>query len=313
MDERIDVSAIVPIGSRYDASGKLVEEYLDALSVCGKSFEVICVLDGAHDDLAANLLELCNRRNGLRVFRLSKPFGEATALAAGIEQSSGAEILTLPGYYQVDPSEIGKFVKGFEGCDMAIAVRWPRAVASRFEAFRRNTFHRIVQLLAREDFRDLGCGVRLMKRNVIEEIALYGEQHRFLAILASRQGFNVREVELRQSEKDRFHGRYGPRIYLRRLLDIATVFFLTRFMKKPLRLFGMVGGVTSVIGALFLTYVVIERLFFGVDLADRPALFLSSLLVVLGLQLFALGLLGELIIFAHARDIKEYAIERVVN
>ena len=100
---------------------------------------------------------------------------------------------------------------------------------------------------------------------------------------------------------------------MQRLLDILTIFFLVRFTKKPLRFFGMIGSVTFAVGAIFLFYVVFERAFYDIALADRPALLLSSLLVVLGLQIFGLGLLGELIIFTHAQDIKEYTIEKIVN
>ena len=162
-------------------------------------------------------------------------------------------------------------------------------------------------------FHDLGCGARAFDRRVLEEIQLYGDQHRFLAVLADRQGFRVREVDVQQSPKDRYTGVYEPREYTRSLLDIFTVFFLVRFTKKPLRFFGMVGVTTFVVGALLVAWLVIERLFFGQPLAERPALLLSSLLVVLGLQLFALGLLGELIIFTHARAIKDYQVERVIQ
>ena len=106
---------------------------------------------------------------------------------------------------------------------------------------------------------------------------------------------------------------YSPRVYVRHVLDILTVFFLVRFTKRPLRFFGTIGSIVFFVGAVVLTYVIFERVFFDVALADRPALLLSSLFVVLGLQVFALGLLGELIIFTNAKDIKEYTIEKVIN
>ena len=152
-----------------------------------------------------------------------------------------------------------------------------------------------------------------MRREVLEEISLYGDQHRFLALLADRQGFRVKEIDVRQSPQDRFTGHYRTREYAHRMLDIFTVFFLTRFTKKPLRFFGMVGASTFGIGFVFLLYLIIDRLFFDQALADRPALLLSSLLVVLGLQLFALGLLGELIIFTHAKNIKDYQVDEVIQ
>ena len=312
MTDPIELSAIVPVGSRYDNTGALVREYLNALESCGKPFELIYILDGRRDDLAATLIEITEQAP-VRVFQLSKSFGEATALTAGFEYAQGSEVLILPAYYQVDPDELGKLINSPETWDMAMAVRSPRAEASKFEHIRRNIFHRLVHLLSGERYVDLGCTVRLIKRAVIDEVPIYGDQHRLLPLLVSRKGFRICEVELKQSSLDRFSGRYGLKIYFQRFLDILTVSFLTKFTKKPLRFFGMVGGATTFVGGVFLTYLIIERLFFGTPLADRPALLLSSLLVVLGLQLFALGLLGELIIFTHARDINEYTIEKIIN
>jgi hypothetical protein len=160
---------------------------------------------------------------------------------------------------------------------------------------------------------DLGCGARAMKRRVLEELSLYGDQHRLLAVLADRQGFRVTEVELRQSERDRFEGIYRPREYAHLVLDVFTVFFLVRFTKKPLRFFGMIGATMFGLGVFVVLYLVFTRLAFGESLADRPALLLSSLLVVLGLQLFALGLLAELIIFTHARHLKDYQAAEIIQ
>jgi hypothetical protein len=148
---------------------------------------------------------------------------------------------------------------------------------------------------------------------VLEEIHLYGDQHRFLPILADRQGFRVGEVDVRQSSKDRFDGVYRPRVYARSFLDIFTVFFLVRFTKRPLRFFGMLGITTSGLGVAWVVLLVVQRLFFDQALADRPALLIASLLLVLGLQLFALGLLGELIIFTHARNLKDYQVAEVIR
>jgi hypothetical protein len=152
-----------------------------------------------------------------------------------------------------------------------------------------------------------------MRRRVVEELHLYGDQHRFLAVLAARQGFHVTEIAVQQSPKDRFEGRYRLREYAHRGLDIITVLFLVRFTKKPLRFFGMIGLALAGLGGLLLLYLIVSRLGFGVPLADRPALLLTSLLVVLGLQLFAIGLLGELVIFTHASDIKDYQVESVTQ
>lgn len=246
--------------------------------------------------------------------QLAKNFGEASALTAGFASTTAAIILTLPAYSQVDVTEIPKVLNELSNCDLAVATRVSRSPsASRFHVLRRRVFHWLVRKATGEAFNDMGCGVRALKRNVVDELQLYGEQYRFFALLASWRGFKVNEVVVQETEGDQILDRHGFRDYLARLLDIFSIVFLTRFTKTPLRLFGAIGSVIFAFGAVILVYLVVQRLFFGVALADRPALLLTSLMVVLGVQLFALGLLGELIIFTHAKDMKEYSIEKIVN
>lgn len=308
----IKVSVIVPVGKRQADAGALYSEYKAGLEATGRSHEIIFVLDGPQPEFSAALRVLVDQGESFSVVSLTREFGEATALMAGFEQASGQIILTLPAYHQIQAGEIGKLLAATDSQDVAIGWRWPRA-GGPLERLRRGLFHGLLRLVTRLDYHDLGCGARAMHRRVLEEIQLYGDQHRFLAVLADRQGFKVQEVQLAQSGQDRFAGRYRLREYARSILDIFTVFFLVRFTKKPLRFFGMLGVVTFAVGALATTWLVIERLFFGQGLAGRPALLLSALLVVLGLQLFALGLLGELIIFTHARQLRDYQIESVTR
>jgi glycosyltransferase involved in cell wall biosynthesis len=308
----VELSVIVPVGSRQADPATLHAEYKAGLDTLGQRYELIFVLDGPREKFAAGLRTLLDGGQRFTVISLSRSFGEATALMAGFEHASGQAIVTLPAYHQIDARDIGQLVGGLESADVVIGRRWPR-VGGLFERVRRAAFHGLLGWVTRLKFNDLGCGARALDRRVLEEIQLYGDQHRFLAVLADRQGFRVHEVNVRQSKEDRFEGVYQPREYTRGLLDIFTVFFLVRFTKKPLRFFGMVGVTTFAVGALAVTWLVIERLFFGQGLAERPALLLASLLVVLGLQLFALGLLGELMIFTHARGLKDYQIERVIQ
>jgi glycosyltransferase involved in cell wall biosynthesis len=308
----VEVSIIIPVGKRHADASALYTEYKSGLDALDQSYEVIFVLDGPRDRFADELRTLLAKGEKFTVVGLTREFGEATALMAGFEQASGRTIVTLPAYHQIEASEITKLVRAAESCDVVISRRWPR-VGGPFERMRRAFFHGLLGWVTRLQFRDLGCGARAFDRRVLEEIQLYGDQHRFLAVLADRQGFKVREVDVQQSPKDRYDGRYALREYARGLLDIFTIFFLVRFTKRPLRFFGMLGVGTFAIGALLVTWIVVQRLVFGQPLAERPALLLSSLLVVLGLQLFALGLLGELMIFTHARSIKDYQVERVIR
>lgn len=306
-----DLSVVIPVGDRVDDLETLIREYDEALSSTGKSYEIIAVLDGRRRQWLDVLGKMAESSDRLHIIELARPFGESSALSAGFDAASADTILTLPAYYQVDPAEIPKLLASDDTeADMLIAVR-PRSGAS-FDKIRRRVFHGLFRFTSGMAFRDLGCGVRAFRREVAEEIPLYGDQHRFFPALARRRGFRVREVELVQSSKDMFRGRYRLREYLHRLLDILTVFFLVRFTKKPLRFFGTIGFLAASIGAVFTVVLVIQRLFFGMGLADRPALLLGSLLIVLGVQTFALGLIGELIIFTHGTQMKEYSIRRVI-
>ena len=308
----VPLSVIMPVGNRHASDiGALYTEYKAGLAALETPYEFIVVLDGPRPDVAAALQRLLARGENLIVISLTKRFGEATALMAGFQRASGRVIVTAPAYHQIQGVEIGKLVRALDKADLAIGRRSPR-VGSRFEVLRRDVFHKLIAT-GGQRFNDLGCGARAMKRRVLEEISLYGDQHRFLPVLANRQGFRIVEIDVAQSPLDRYQAGYPIRDYAHRVLDIFTVFFLVRFTKKPLRFFGMVGATTFVIGALLVAYLAIDRLVFLHPLADRPALLLSSLLVVLGMQLFAIGLLGELIIFTHARDIKDYQIDEVVR
>jgi glycosyltransferase involved in cell wall biosynthesis len=305
-------SAVIPVCHRVDDLISLVAEYNAALASTGDAYEIIVVLDGQREQWRDKLAAQAREIEQLRVIELSREFGESSALAAGFDKARGNTIITLPAYYQIDPEDISRLIDASrDGDDMLIAVR-PRSGAS-FDKIRRRAFHNLFRFTSGMSFEDLGCGVRLLKREVADEIALYGDQHRFFPALARRRGFRVKEVALNQSTKDMFHGRYRLREYLHRFLDILTVFFLVRFTKKPLRFFGTVGFLAASLGGILTAILIVQRLFFDMPLADRPALLLGSLMLVLGVQTFALGLIGELVIFTHARAMKEYTIRTVFS
>jgi glycosyltransferase involved in cell wall biosynthesis len=306
------ISVIVPVGSRRSPIDALYREYKVGLQATGQPFEVIFVLDGPRPEASRDLQQLLREGEDLTIVSLTRCFGESAALMAGFERATGDYVVTLPAYHQIDPQDIGRLVQALSAADMAVAHRVPRA-GGQFDRARRSTYHSLVTFATGARYRDLGCGARAMRRQVLEELELYGDQHRFIAILATRLGFNVREVDVRQSIKHRRERVYRPREYAHHALDLFSVFFLARFTKRPLRFFGMVGAGTFGVGALLITLLGAQRIFFDQQLADRPALLLAALLLVLGLQIFALGLLGELIIFTHARSVKDYRVETVVH
>jgi glycosyltransferase involved in cell wall biosynthesis len=309
----IRLSVIVPVGGRHENIAELHAEYSRGLEALRIPYELIYVIDGMHGDVIRDLEPIIARGgSNISLIGLNRAFGESTAIMAGFERASGEIIMTLPAYHQINVDDLGKMLTALERKDVAVGWRWPRA-GGAIERFRRNTFHGLVARVTGMKLHDLGCGVRAMKRAVLQELKLYGDQHRLLAVLAERQGFSVTEVELRQSDADRFAGMYRPREYMHLVLDVFTVFFLVRFTKKPLRFFGMIGATMFGIGAATVLYLVFDRLVLGEPLADRPALLISALIVVLGLQLFALGLLAELMIFTHARQLKDYQGAQIIR
>ena len=151
-----------------------------------------------------------------------------------------------------------------------------------------------------------------MKREVAAELSVYGDLHRFIPILALSRGFRVVEVSLAQRPEDLATRYHGAGVYLRRLLDVLTVFFLVKFTRKPLRFFGLIGTGLFGLGVLLAMYLTVDKLLFAQAIANRPLLLLAVLLMVLGVQSVSIGLLGEIIIFTHARQIKEYQIAEIL-
>jgi hypothetical protein len=197
-------------------------------------------------------------------------------------------------------------VRALDHADLVVARRWPRrdSWVNRLQA---RVFHRITAVVSQGGFSDLGSGVRAMRRQVLEEIPVYGESYRFLPIMALRDGFTVREVDCPQHPQDKGLRLYSPGTYLRRALDLLGLYFLVRFTEKPLRFFGLVGGGISLVGASVLVLIVIQRIG-GRAAGDRPLLLLGVLLAVLGVQAIALGLIGEIIVHLHAARYRRYRV-----
>jgi len=306
------ISIVIPISERNDDILELHDNYKSALSEITNPYEIIYVVDGQFEPELKQLTQIANKEDGVKAIKLSKTFGEAAALNIGFDNSIGDLILTLPAYYQIEANELPKFIQQLEENDMVIASRYPRT-DSPVNRFMAKIFHKLLNIIAGSSFKDLGCSVRLFKKKVIEEITVYGEQHRFLPIIAVGRGFAVKEIDVKQSTKETYRRKYKARIYLSRLFDIITIFFLVKFTKKPLRFFGMIGSFMFVCGGILFTYPIVERLFFEIALANRPVFVIAALMIVLGVQVFALGLIGELIIFTHAKNTKEYNIEKIIN
>jgi len=247
------------------------------------------------------------------VIKFNRPFGEARAITAAYKISSGSLILTLAPYFQVEPQEIEKmFCSLTEEIDVVFGNRYPRKdnLLNRMQS---HIFHKLVNQISGESFHDISCGVRLLRREVLETIHLYGDLHRFIPLLATHKGFCVKEVPLKQAKEDINLRIYGPGVYLRRLLDILTLFFLIKFTQKPFRFFGLLGIGIALIGLIITAVTVLQRFFGSSNLAGRPLFLAGILLLLIGMQTFFIGLVAEIIIFIHAPSEAQYNIEKIIE
>ena len=306
-----ELSVIILISGFFEPIQELYDSYKKEIASTGLRHEIIFALDGPHPDALKQLKQL-QQQSPIQIITLSKRFGETTALNAAFHESKGDMILTLPAHRQIEEGHIASIIEQLEDNDMVIVRRWPRkdSIVNRLQT---RLFNALLGTFSDIKIRDAGCGIRAFKRYILDEVQLYGDMFRFFPIMANRQGFRIIEVDAPQNKSDTHRKLYSPGIYIRRVLDILSILFLSKFLKKPLRFFGLIGITLSTTGLLITGYLITERLFFEVALSDRPALFLASLLIVLGIQIIAVGLIGELLVFTHAKDLKEYRIRKIIN
>jgi hypothetical protein len=311
----LDVSVVVPVVDRLVAAEELFGGLAAALHARGETVEFIFVVDQRRERLVAELRRLRELLEApVVLILLARPFQEATGLAVGFEHARAELVLTIPSFFQVEIPGLVALVEAVASgvAELAIARRTPRrgGWANRTMSA---LFHRIVRRVTGTPFRDLTNSCRAMTREVARSLVLYGELHRFIPVMAVDLGFEVCEVPVAQHQHDRPRRLYGPAVYLRRLLDLLTVFFLVRFTRRPLRFFGFLGAVTAGLGAAVSAYLGVARLLGQGPIAERPLLLFGVLLIVLGIQSVSLGLLGEIIIFTHARQIRGYRVVRVIG
>lgn len=312
-EKPLDISVIVPVVERYDNLHQIYSEFSSAFDKLDKSYEFIFVVDGEFNTAFGDLKKIKTRNPAIKIIKLSKNFGESIALSIGFERAKGDHIFTLAPYFQVEPESINSIWNGLnDGYDLVIARRFPR-IDSKLNRLQSFLFHWLIWKMTSIHFHDMSCGLKGLKRKVFEEIEIYGDLHRFIPILADKKGFKVKEIKAKQRKEDASLRLVKVGVYARRLLDILTIFFITKFTMKPLRFFGLIGITLFGTGGIITTYLGLYRILGFGAIAGRPLLLFGVILMVLGIQTLSLGLIGEIIIFTHARNIKEYNIEECLS
>jgi hypothetical protein len=310
MSEPVDVSVIVPVDDTPPDLRVFYEEFATPLRAAGLTFEFVFVAYARHREETRVLGELAGRGDRIRLLEVGQSVGETTLVRIAAETCRGRVLVTLPLYRQVKACALPALVKEVDGgADVAVARRWPRT-DSRINRLQSLVLHRVIRPLAEGRLHDVACGVRAIRPDVLRELPIYGDYGRFLPLLALREGFRVVEVSAPLHPEAMKARVFGPGVYLRRLIDVIGLLFLLRFTEKPLRFFGLIGSLAALPGALILAVVFVQRLQ-GQALADRPLLLLGVLLLTLGVQAIALGLVGEMIVHLHAARRRGYRLRSV--
>jgi hypothetical protein len=293
------IAVIVPVTRGSFPLNRLYEEFSAPLRAADRTFEFVFVAPEYARRAMEPLRELRARGEPIRILESGLALSESAMLRAAARHSAAPAFLTLPESPRVLPSGLIELLVELEhGYDLVTAARDNRSDALVNRAQRR-AFHGLLRRTAGGDFTDVASGVRAMKREVLEDLDLYGDSFRFIPNLAMRDGFRVRELTVPQHPEDRKTRVYTPGIYVRRLIDLLGLMFLVRFTYKPLRFFGLIGSVLGASGSVILTILLVQRAA-GQGIANRPLLLLGVLLVVLGMQAFAMGLIGEIVVHQNA-------------
>jgi glycosyltransferase involved in cell wall biosynthesis len=304
------VSVVIPVYNERESVRPLSEELLQVLRGLGRRIEVLFVDDGSTDGTSEVLAELAAEEPEIAVVRLRRNFGKAAALMAGFREAQGDAIVTIDGDLQDDPSEIPRLLEELEsGADLVSGWKrdrrdpWSRRAASA-------VFNGVTTRMSGLTLHDLNCGFKAYRAEVVRSLALTGDQYRYIPVLASAEGFRVSELAVNHRPRKYGRSKYGLERYLRGFLDLLTILFIGRFRQRPMHLFGGIGMVFIVVGVLISAYLSVLRLT-GEAIGARPLLLLGVLLIVVGVQLFTIGLVSEMIQRYHLRPQDEEARSRV--
>ncbi|MEK0085046.1 glycosyltransferase [Benzoatithermus flavus] len=303
------ISVVVPVTQDNGDVVSAYHSYRRVLGRYGKPVEFIYVLDGPMPQAAQALRALKNGGEPVEILSFATPFGESAALTVGFRHAAGDVVFTLTPRIEVAPDALPALLDALATADLVVGRR---VATNRGQPQKPRKFERTINVLFGTSLQDIRSRVRVMRAEVAKELTVYGNQYQFLPLLALAQGFAVTEVDLPSTRMPPRLQRFLP-VDVSLLLDVVTVYFLLRFLKKPFRFFGGFGFAVLALGAVFTTYLVLARLVFGIPLVDRPALVLSTLMVVLGIQIISVGLIGEIVAFTYAKDIRDYRVDRIVE
>jgi glycosyltransferase involved in cell wall biosynthesis len=289
-----ELSIVVPLYNEAESLPPLVEQLLDALRPLGRPFELVLVDDGSSDGTATVLRQLAAQTPELVAVLLRRNYGQTPAMAAGFDASRGAVIVTLDGDLQNDPADIPLLLEQLEqGYDLVSGWRHRRQDPAMSRKLPSRLANRLIARVTGVRLHDYGCSLKAYRRELVEDMNLYGELHRFLPALAFIEGARISEVKVNHRARSYGSSKYGIDRTFRVLMDLLTVWFMKRFLTRPMYVFGFGGLLAVAVGVVLSVYLLGLKLQ-GFDIGSRPLLMVAVLALICGVQLFCFGLLAEL-------------------
>jgi glycosyltransferase involved in cell wall biosynthesis len=292
----MDLSIVVPIYNEEESIPKLIDEIHQALAAENLSYEIICIDDGSSDSSFRVLSDFAARDSRVRAATFRRNFGQTAAMQAGLDAATGRYVVMMDADLQNDPRDIPMLLKKLdEGYDLVAGWRAKRKdtfVNRRLPSIIANW---IISRTTNVRLHDYGCTLKALRGDLVKEIRLYGELHRFIPVVASLVGAKITETAVNHRARQFGKSKYGIGRTVRVVLDLITMIFLQRFLVRPVQIFGLWGLSCFGTGGAISLYLTIEKLVFGKDIGARPLLMLGALLVLVGVQLLSLGLVADLL------------------
>ena len=290
------ISVIVPVFNESESIGLLLDEVINVMSSHKFNFELIVVNDGSKDNTHQVLKQLTLKIKELSVISLRKNYGQTAAMSAGFDNSKGDIVITLDGDLQNDPNDIPRLISEINsGYDLICGCRFDRKDKLIKRKIPSRIANKLIANVTGLKLHDYGCSLKAYRREIIDDIKLYGELHRFLPVLANIEGAKIKELKVNHRTRKYGFSKYGIDRTFRVLMDLFTVWFMTKFLTRPMYGFGFVGIITILISFSMSSYLLILKIL-GEDIGNRPMLVFALILGVAGVQLFSFGLLSELLI-----------------
>ena len=312
----MDISVVVPLYNEEDNVQLLYEEIKGVLDTMAEQAEIVFVDDGSRDTTLAKLEVIQAGDDHVRVVSLRRNFGQTAAMTAGFDHARGGVIITMDGDLQNDPHDIPQLVgKLNEGYDVVTGWRYDRQDPFLSRKLPSQLANRLISWVTGVGLHDYGCTLKAFRREVIDNINLYGEMHRFIPAIASGMGISFTEVKVNHRARRFGTSKYGISRTIRVVLDLITVKFMLSYATRPLHVFGTVGVVSSLLGVLIALVLTVQRQLYGVALANRPLLLLAVLLIFMGIQFITIGLLAELVVRTYHESQKKpiYYVRKVLG